>query len=86
TQTKKTKKRFDDIGTRTTTASKDSNYQQSSTYDTLLKAQYKITKVVRIERTEYANSIFGKTGDFTAKTIDGLIEEGVNDATNASLV
>ena len=84
---KKLKKRFDDIlETRTTTASKDSIYQQSSTYDTLLKGQYKLTKVVRIERTEYADSIFGKTGDFTAKTIDGVIEEGVNDATNASLV
>jgi hypothetical protein len=47
---------------------------------------------VRIERggragyDYYADSTSGKTGDFTAKTIDGLIEEGKSDATNASLV
>jgi hypothetical protein len=90
---KKMKKKFDNIlATRTTTASKDFNDGElSSRYDDLLKGQYKLTKVVRIERTErtndyYADTIYGKGGDFTANTIDGLIEEGKRDATNASLI
>ena len=63
----------------------------SSRYDDLLKGQYKLSKVVRIERTEltngyYADTISGKGGDFTANTIDGLIAEGKRDATDATLV
>jgi NTE family protein len=89
---KELKKIFDDIlATRTTAASKGlHNSESSSTYGTLLRGQYKLTKVVRIERTErkkgyYNDTIYGKAGDFTAKTIDGLIEEGERDATDASL-
>jgi NTE family protein len=91
---KKLKKKFDDIlATRTTTATKGFNDGElTKTYDALLKGQYKLTKVVRIERAEradydyYADTISGKAGDFTAKTIGGLIEEGKRDATNASLI
>ena len=90
---KELEKKFDDIlktRTTTTTASSkgfnDNGGKLSSTYDDLLNGQYRITKVVRIERDEkgdydyYVDSISGKTGDFTAKTIDGLIEEGKRDA------
>ena len=90
---KKLKKKFDDIlAIRTTIASKGFNDGELiSTYSALLKGQYKLTKVVRIERTEstndyYTDTISGKAGDFTAQTIDALIEEGKRDATNASSV
>jgi NTE family protein len=91
---KKLKKKFDDIlAKRTTPASKGFNDgKPSSTYDAFLKGQYKLTKVVRIERAEradndyYTDTISGKAGDFTAKTIDGLIDEGKRDATDASLI
>jgi NTE family protein len=35
---------------------------------------------MRIERTNYINSIFGKTGDLTLETINKLIKEGQCDA------
>jgi NTE family protein len=66
---KRLKKIFDDIlKTRTATASKGFNGKSSTTYGTLLKGQYKLTKVVRIERTErkkgyYTDTIYGKVGD-----------------------
>ncbi len=65
--------------------------EQNSTYDGLLKGQYKL-KVARIELGAkagydyYADSVYGKTGDFTAKSIDRLIQEGKRDATDASLL
>ncbi len=73
---RKLKGKFDNI-IATTSTSKDFKGQRC-TYDVL-------AKVVRIERTNYTNSIFGKTGDFTAKTIDELIEEGTNDANKVLL-
>jgi NTE family protein len=95
---KELREKFDDILTkritRTATASSkglnDNDDDPISTYDDLLKGQYKL-KVVRIEMGEragddhYADSTSGKTGDFTANTTDGLIEEGKRDATNAYL-
>lgn len=81
--------------TKTATASSkrlnDNDDELISTYDDLLKGQYRITKVVRIERGRkasydyYTDSTSGKTGDFTAKTIDGLIEEGKRDAIDTML-
>jgi NTE family protein len=62
-----------------------------SKYDDLLKGQYRL-KVARIERGTsarydyYADSVYGKIGDFTAKSIDRLIQEGKRDATDASLL
>ena len=96
---KELREKFDDILkkriTKTAIASNkgpnDNDDEPISTYHDLLKGQYKL-KVSRIEMGEsasydyYADSTSGKTGDFTAKTIDGLIEEGKRDATNASLV
>jgi hypothetical protein len=35
---------------------------------------------MRIERTNYINSIYGKTGDLTLQTINKLIKEGECDA------
>ena len=96
---KKLEKEFDAtlaVRTTTTTAANkgfnDNIENPTSTYDDLLKNQFRITKVVRIEKGEradynyYADSISGKSGDFTDKTIDALIEEGKRDATDASLV
>jgi hypothetical protein len=40
----------------------------------------RITKLIRIERTKYDNSIHGKIGDFTVGTIGELIKEGEKDA------
>lgn len=88
---KRLKKKFNDIlATRTTIGSKGFNHdEQSSTFSSLLKGQYNLTKVVRIERADdlnfYTDSIYGKAGDFTAETIDGLIAEGKRDATDAAL-
>ena len=49
-------------------------------YQNLINAGFKLTKVVRIERTNYINSIYGKTGDLTFETINKLIKEGECDA------
>jgi predicted oxidoreductase len=38
-----------------------------------------LNKVIRIERTNYINSIYGKTGDLTFETIHKLIKEGEYD-------
>lgn len=57
----------------------------------LLNGQYS-QKVARIERGAragydyYYDSVYGKTGDFTAQSIDRLIQEGKRDATDASLL
>ncbi len=47
-----------------------------------MKGRFKLTKVIRIENTNYINSISGKGGDFTTQTIEELIKEGEKDATN----
>lgn len=78
------KKELEEILTTPITSSRDSKSQQG-TYDDLAKRYYKLTKVVRIERTKYEDSIYGKAGDFTYETIQQLINEGMDDATQASL-
>jgi NTE family protein len=77
-------KKFEEI-LATTTISKEFKGEPKR-YEDLLKGRYKLSKVVRIERTNYTDSIYGKVGDFTAKTIDELIEEGANDANTALLI
>jgi NTE family protein len=52
-------------------------------YENLLRDRFKLIKVLRIERTNYVDSIYGKTGDFTSSTINELIKEGEEDAHNA---
>ncbi|MGB6527638.1 MAG: hypothetical protein WBF33_05975 [Candidatus Nitrosopolaris sp.] len=43
-----------------------------------------MTNVVRIENTSpYDESIFGKIGDYTSKTIKDLIKRGEDDAVEA---
>lgn len=59
----------------TPTSSKDDKGDNSK-YKDLIKGRFKLSKVVRIERTDYTDSISGKIADFTAQTIRGLIKEG----------
>jgi len=49
-------------------------------YEDLIRGQFKLNKITRIERTNYINSIYGKTGDLTFETIHKLIKEGECDA------
>jgi NTE family protein len=52
-------------------------------YKDLMKGRFKLTKVIRIEPEgpeSYTDSISGKGGDFTSKTIMSLIEKGKQDA------
>jgi NTE family protein len=65
----------------TTAISKD-HKGKSRKYEDLMKGRFKLTKVIRIENTNYTNSISGKDGDFTAQTSEELIKEGEKDATN----
>jgi hypothetical protein len=46
----------------------------------LLKGRFRLTKVMRIENDSYKDSISGKVGDFTSKSIMNLIEKGKQDA------
>jgi predicted acylesterase/phospholipase RssA len=78
TEKEQLKEKFDDI-MKTFAISKDFKGNQRR-YTDLLKGQFKLIKVQRIENTDYVNSIYGKTGDFSAKTIRQLIEQGEKDA------
>lgn len=53
---------------------------ESRTYNDLMRNNFKLNKVIRIERTNYINSISGKIGDLTFETINKLIKEGERDA------
>ena len=48
-------------------------------YKDLIKGRFKV-RVTRIENEGYEDSIYGKGGDFTSKTIRSLIEKGKQDA------
>ena len=74
-------KRFEAI-LATTTTSKDQRGLQAE-YKDLIKCQFELTRVMRIEHTNYTNSISGKTGDFTLETINDLIRQGESDALNS---
>jgi hypothetical protein len=54
--------------------------KDATTYEDLMRGGFKLTKLIRIERTNYINSIYGKTGDLTLQTINKLIKEGECDA------
>jgi NTE family protein len=71
-------KKFEAISTKNT-ISKDKK-GGTKKYDDLLKSRFCLINVIRIERTSYDYSIFGKTGDFTSQTIDEVIKEGERDA------
>jgi NTE family protein len=49
-------------------------------YEDLMRDGFKLGHVMRIERTNYINSIYLKTGDLTFETINKLINEGECDA------
>lgn len=63
----------------TKTSSKGRKYEARN-YEDLIRGRFKLNKVIRIERTNYINSIYGKTGDLTFQTIHKLIKEGECDA------
>jgi NTE family protein len=65
------------LATRTT--NKDSKAHPRR-YEDLTRFAFNLTIAMRIERTNYINSIFGKTGDLTLETINKLIKEGKCDA------
>jgi hypothetical protein len=52
-------------------------------YKGILDASFALTKVKRIENTDYTDSIYGKVSDFTLTSITGLIARGQGDALNA---
>ena len=49
-------------------------------YKDLIKRRFRLTKVIRIENESDEDSISGKGGDFTSKSIRSLIEKGKQDA------
>jgi hypothetical protein len=61
-------KKFEAILT-TTAISKDPRGLHGK-YNDLTKGQFELTEVRQIEYTDYTNSIFGKTADFTLETIN----------------
>jgi NTE family protein len=63
----------------TKTSNKGRKYEARN-YEDLIRGRFKLNKVIRIERTNYINSIYGKTGDLTFETIHKLIKEGECDA------
>lgn len=63
----------------TKTSNKDRKCETRN-YEDLIKGRIKLNKVIRIERTNYINSIYGKTGDLTIETIHKLLKEGECDA------
>jgi hypothetical protein len=72
------KRKLNDI-LATKTSNKGRKYEARN-YEDLISGRFKLNKVIRIERTNYINSIYGKTGDLTFETIHKLIKEGECDA------
>jgi NTE family protein len=48
-------------------------------YRKLLEGRFNLSNVLRIERSTDPDSIYGKIGDFTSKTIKTLIQQGYDD-------
>jgi NTE family protein len=63
----------------TKTISKNSK-DEARKYEDLIIDEFNLNIVLRIERTNYINSISAKTGDLTLETISKLIQEGKCDA------
>jgi NTE family protein len=64
-----------------TPATKDSRNDRRR-YEDLLKGQFKLTEVYRVERKNDADDVYGKTADLSQETIKQLIEKGERDAMN----
>ena len=75
----KFQKDFEDL-LGTTEGKSMGNTSEHIKYRDLIEGRFELSKVVRIERTNYINSIYGKTNDLTEKTIKKLIKEGKCDA------
>ena len=74
---------FETLLNATQVKSRGGTREQHIKYQELLKGRLKLTNVIRIEPEgpeSYADSIYGKVGDFTSKTIMSLIEKGKQDA------
>ena len=67
----------DILVTKTTNKNRKS---EARNYKDLIRGRIRLNKVIRIERTNYINSIYGKTGDLTIETIHKLLIEGECDA------
>jgi hypothetical protein len=65
---------------KTTQAKSKGPSDEHRTYQDLMKGQYRLTKVTRIEHESYEDSIPGKGADFSSATIANLIERGKQDA------
>jgi hypothetical protein len=52
-------------------------------YKDIIDGRFALTKVKRIENTNYTDSIYGKVSDFTLASITGLIATGQADALKA---
>jgi NTE family protein len=63
----------------TKTISKNSKNEERK-YEDLIGEGFTVNVAMRIERSNYINSIYGKTGDLTLETINKLIKEGKCDA------
>jgi NTE family protein len=74
---------FETLLNATQVKSRGGTGEQRIKYQELLKGRFKLTNVIRIEPEgpeSYTDSIYGKVGDFTSKTITSLIEKGKQDA------
>lgn len=72
-------KEFESFLTREAKSKSDTDNKRK--YKDLLNCGFRLTNVVRIENTSpYDDSIFGKIGDYSSKTIQDLIKKGGDDA------
>ncbi|MFZ0895748.1 MAG: hypothetical protein WAZ77_14725 [Candidatus Nitrosopolaris sp.] len=72
-------KEFESLLTREAKSKSDTDNKRK--YKDLLNCGFKLTNVIRIENTSsYDDSIFGKIGDYSSKTIKDLIKKGGEDA------
>jgi predicted acylesterase/phospholipase RssA len=76
------KRDYENFLKNTRSKSIDVNTGTNRTFEDLIKNRINLTKVVRIENTDYTNSYFGKTGNLTPEAIQSLIKQGEDDASN----
>jgi NTE family protein len=62
------------------TTSRETTIEIPKKYIDIIKTQFEITKLERIERRDNIDTVSGKIGDFTSDTIKKLIKEGYESA------
>lgn len=67
------------LGGAATSTSRSGRQRQ---YKDLLEGRFRITRFIRIQRSEDPDSIWGKIADFTSVTINTLMEQGYRDTLN----